>query len=204
MDNQQATDIEIGWLAGIIDGEGWLGMTVFNPQPERLRGMGQKRKVKLECKVTNCDQEIILKTAAIFQKIGINPYLRTINSLGPGRRLVHEVATKHMVTIEKLLNVVGEHLIGNKRERAQIMLKFIALRRANPGAENPAYAGGVKGRHGTRTLYPYTEEELDLVEACRELQSRGASETTREDRDSAVRVLRSDYARRQSADAGMI
>jgi hypothetical protein len=200
MDNPQATDFELGWFAGIVDGEGWLGMTIYTPVEKRLAGTGQKRKVKVELKITNCDEAIILKTAHIMRKMGVNPYLRTQGSLGPGRRLVHECATKHMTTVERILIQIREHLIGIKRERAEIILRFIELRRANEGSPNPAYGenGDRPGKHGMRTIFPYTEEELALVERCRELQSRGASETTREDRDKAVKALRSDYARQRS------
>ena len=41
MDNPQATDFEIGWFAGIVDGEGWLGFTVST-----VPAAGGRRRVK--------------------------------------------------------------------------------------------------------------------------------------------------------------
>ena len=76
MGNQQATDAELGWLAGIIDGEGWLGVSLETEHWYREGKNTRQQSIKVEIKVVNCDPEIVVKTAQIMQKLGVNPYIR--------------------------------------------------------------------------------------------------------------------------------
>lgn len=198
MDNPQATLAELGWLAGIIDGEGWLGLSLESEHWIRRTENTRQMAIKVEIKVTNCDPEVIVKTAQILQKLGVNAYIRqpTVKNLRANHKVHYEVATKRMTTVQKVLLAVRPYLVGSKAERADILLRFIELRQTNPGAPNPAYAGGASGRHGPRTIRPYTTEELDLVERCRALQSRkGASETTRANGDALLQQMKSRIAR---------
>lgn len=194
MVNQQATDLELGWLAGIIDGEGWLGMSVTHERRGTERSQRQRRTVKLELMVNNCDLAIIDKTVEILRKLGTNPYRKTQRQRGI-RREVHSCAIKNMANIEKVLVALQDYLVGNKRERARLMMRFIELRRSNQGIESPNYANGAKGQLGPRTIRPYTAQELEIISLCRDLQSRGASETTRVKRDQAVQALYEQSAR---------
>lgn len=211
MANQQATLVELGWLAGIIDGEGWLGVSV-NPERFAREGMNTRPStVKVEIKITNCDPEIVYRAATILQMLDVNPYIRAQNvELKPNHKLPFEVAIKSMISVQRVLVALRDYLTGTKQERADIILRFIALRQGNLGMENPAYTAG-QGRRGPRTIRPYTEEELALVTQCRALQSRkGASETLRatgeatllqmKERIAALREQRD--ARRYSPAAG--
>jgi hypothetical protein len=194
MDNQQATDFELGWLAGIVDGEGWLGMSLSQEhRPTRLAGQSRPIIVKVELKITNCDEAVIDKASAILVKLGFNPYRRSHKQLGENRRIVHECALKNMTTLVRLLPILQPHLTGIKQERSKLILRFIELRQNNPGIVRPGFDER-KGKRGRRTTRPYTAEELAVVEMCRELQSRGASETTRENRERAYRTLTSENA----------
>jgi hypothetical protein len=198
MDNQQATDAEIGWLAGIIDGEGWLGMTVSHEWGHSSYGLKRPRIiVKCELKITNCDAAIIERSALIIAKLGVNPYRRTHKKSSVTRRPVHEAAFKHMAGMQKVLPVLLPHLTGIKRQRAELILRFIALRQANPGIPRPGF-DTVCGKRGPRTIRPYSDEELAVIEACRDLQSAGASETTRETRARAVKALTREHALRHA------
>ena len=181
MGNQQATDAELGWMAGIIDGEGWLGMCVGAEQAYRPTHHTRQYSVTVDIKVTNCDPEIIVKAAQIMRKIGVNPYIRQPHvELKVNHKPHYEVSVHRMGPVKRVIDAVLPYLTGTKLERAHLILRFMQLRDINPGTENPAYANGARGRHGPRTIKPYTAEELDLVEQCRALQSRkGASETTR-------------------------
>jgi hypothetical protein len=181
MGNQQATDAELGWLAGIIDGEGYLGMNLESEHNYRDGYQTRRHSIKIEIKVTNCDPEIVVKTAQIMQKLGVNPYIRQpAVDLKPNHKVHYEASIKRMAPVKRVLEAVRPYLVGSKLERADIILKFIQLRTDNPGVVNPAYADNAKGRRGPRTIKPYSEEELRLVDQCRALQSRkGASETTR-------------------------
>lgn len=195
MDNQQETAFELGWLAGIVDGEGWLGMSVSH----QYRGPDTDRMpffVKVELKITNCDEAIIEKSDRILRTLDVNPYRRT-QRLGATRRPVHECAIKSMTSMEKVLPPLLPHLTGIKRQRADIILEFCTRRRANLGIERPGFDLR-SGQRGPRTIRPYTDEELSLIDACRELQMRGASETTRETRTRTLKALQRDHVQMRS------
>ena len=189
MRDQQATDFEIGWLAGIVDGEGWLGLSVSSRPSAANQPVERLIFARPELRIGNTDPAIIDRAIDILRKIGINPYRRSV--MPPGkRRLMHECSCKHMTGVGTVLHVIHEQLTGNKQERSSLILEFIALRQSNPGIENPVYNGGVRGRFGPRRIRPYTEQELALVEACRLLQNPGASEATRETQSKAAQELR--------------
>lgn len=196
MGNQQATDAEIGWLAGIVDGEGWLGMSVETEHWYRQGFNTRQKSIKVEIKIVNCDPEIVAKTALVMQKVGVNPYIRTPKvELKVNHKQHYEASIKRMAPVQKLLLVLLPHLVGSKHERAVLILRFIELRQRNPGVPNPAYANNAKGNHGPRTIRPYTDEELTLVEQCRALQSRkGASETTRANGEAMLQQMRENIA----------
>jgi hypothetical protein len=68
MGNQQGTlavtDIEIGWLAGVIDGEGTIA---FSPYPLRYNGkIIQDLRIKPQVIVTNTGKDLVEKVAEIF------------------------------------------------------------------------------------------------------------------------------------------
>lgn len=190
MDNQQATQAELAWLAGIIEGEGWIGFSISDTAQGINVENRQGSTVKVEIKINNTDALIIHQSAIIFQKLGVNAYVRECKPSGKMKRTYFEVSTKHMKTVELILAATLPYMVGEKRERAELMRKFIELRRSAPIVENPAYANGARGRHGPRSLRPYTIREIEIIEACRALQVRGASETTRENRARAVQNLK--------------
>lgn len=189
MDNQQATEAELGWFAGIIDGEGWLGFTITHSKDAKYK------QAKLELRVNNTDPAIIDKCVYVMRKMGVNPY-RRVYKTAHVRRMIHECATKHMKTVKLILDVIQPYLVGNKSERAKIMLKFIALRDAQM-QELTEYkvitgnrpGGNVSTWKQRRWHKPYTQEQIALLSRCRDLQSTGASETTRESRSKAVKQL---------------
>ncbi len=195
MHNQQATDIEIGWLAGIVDGEGWLGMSLETEHWYRVGYNTRQKSIKVEIKIVNCDPAIVERSASILRKLGINPYLRHGNR-SRMKRPVYEVAAKSMTAVQKVLLILRDHLTGTKQKRADLILRFIHLRQTNLGVVNPAYADGSPGRKGPRTIRPYTVEELEITERCRALQDRsGASETARENAAATLHQMKERVAR---------
>ena len=197
MDNQQATKAELGWLAGIIDGEGYLGMSVEAEHNYREGHQTRQHSIKIEIKVTNCDPAIVVRTAEIMQKLGVNPYIRQpAMPKNTNHNVYFEASIKRMAPVKRVLDAVLPYLVGSKLERANIVLQFIELRTNNPGVDNPAYANGATGRRGPRTIKPYSEDELALVDRCRALQSRkGASETTRATGAATLQTMKDRMAR---------
>ncbi len=196
MANQQVTDIELGWLAGIVDGEGWVGVTVQTEHWFRQGLNTRQKSIKVEFAVSNCDPAIVERTTMIIRKLGLNPYVRHGNRTRETRRPIYIVSIKQMVSVQKLLMVLRDHLTGSKQQRADLILQFIHLRQTNPGIPNPSYANGAKGAHGPGTIRPYTVEELELIEQCRALQDRsGTSEATRATGEATLRDMKARAAR---------
>lgn len=169
--NQQATREEIGWLAGIIDGEGYMGFNVTND-----RRRSRASVLITPClHISNTDEAIILKAQAIMRKLGVNPYIRATKANSKIRKDQYRLQTKHMAKMKVILGAVRDHLTGNKQQRADLILEFIQLRQSTPWIwVRPDNRTGQAG-----ALKPYSEREWQLYEACRAIQTRGASETIR-------------------------
>lgn len=182
MDNQQTSLTDLAWLAGIIDGEAWVGFSLAKDDRSKNR---RTVVVKTEIKIPNTDKEIIAKCYRIWKQIGVNPYYReTSYKVKSYRKPVYEVATKNMTGVQKMINAVLPFLTGNKLERAHLMLEFIKSRQVAGKIEIPdeRYSGD-----GPRSLVaPYSDREVEIVVKCRELQSNGVSTTARENLDKTV------------------
>ena len=63
MGNQQATEAEIGWLAGIIDGEGHIGLSNQNSK--------KVRSVRVDLQIVNTDIKLIEKLVNILRKMSM-------------------------------------------------------------------------------------------------------------------------------------
>lgn len=182
MDNQQTSLTDLAWLAGIIDGEGWIGLSLAIDDRSKTR---RTVVVKTEIKINNTDREIIARCQRIWKQIGVNPYYREYKYKAKAyRKPVYEVATKHMTGVLKLIDATLPYLTGNKLERAKLMKEFIKSRQVAGTIKVPDdhYTG-----QGPKALTaPYSEREVEIVEKCRALQSNGVSTTARRNRDEAV------------------
>ncbi|MDE1766564.1 MAG: LAGLIDADG family homing endonuclease [Thaumarchaeota archaeon] len=114
MDNPQATPYEIGYLAGLIDGEGCIAI-------QKTSG----NSFGINLKITNTDEHIIEKAQSIMLKIGVNPLIRDrVNTNNPQWRGWMEVYLTKKDNIKKVLEIVLPYLVG-KYPRAIMMLRFI-------------------------------------------------------------------------------
>ncbi len=161
MDNQQVTQIELGWLAGFIDGEGYIGIQI-------QKGKSKYTTYQVAIQVSNTDMEMVLRAQTIIQKMGINPYIRT-HGFGdrnqPNRKTVYVLIIRRMKGVSTVLKIVSPFLTGEKRERAILVLEYCLSR-----AESH-----IRGSHYNQ----YTERESQIVDLCVAKQHRGTSETTR-------------------------
>lgn len=161
MGNQQATATELGWLAGIIDGEGYLGLSVS----KNLTIENKASFITPMMHICNTEEKIVLKTSEILQKLGIKTYCRVQNyTYNDKGKVVYKVQTKRQKSLIVLLENIGEYLTGNKYRRGKLILEFCQSRQ-NQRKINPSA--------------PYNDRELEIVEQCLPLQRAGASETIR-------------------------
>jgi hypothetical protein len=161
MDNQQVTQLEIGWLAGFVDGEGYIGIGEYKTR---------RRHPSYSCalQISNTDEAMILKAQAIIQKMGVNPYIRT-HGHGvrnkPKSKIVWVLVVHRMNKLIPVLELINPHLTGSKQERGELVLEYCRSRMKN----------WVPGSHHNIT----TEREAQIIESCIAKQKRGTSETTR-------------------------
>lgn len=171
MGNQQVSSLKIGWLAGIIDGEGYIG----------LRDCRNHGKIwfRPEMQIVNTDPAIIKKTQGIMREFGINPYIRNSYNGNQKAKMYYKLCIKNLAKVLRILEPIYEMLTGNKKERAKYIIEFCKSRL-------------IRFKEGTnKNLKPYNERELELVELCQSIQTRGrTSETLREARQRSNQIVK--------------
>lgn len=162
MDNQQVTQAEFGWLAGIIDGEGYLGI-------QRYKTRNNHMSYTVELSICNTDEQIIIKVRDIIKKLEINPYINQSSfkmKHRPNHKMVWKIVIHRMSPVMKILQRIKPFLVGAKKERAELIIEYCTSRLNN----------FVQGSHYKNVI---TEREVQIVESCIAMQKRGTSETTR-------------------------
>ena len=173
-DNQQATpsETEIAWLAGFIEGDGTLALTVH----ERCERQGAGNpKISVLIRMYNTDASLITKCIDILTKMGVGHYVESrdmkplIKASGEGE--YHSPDPMLAVTVKKfqdalqLVSTLRPYLFGDKAPRADLILKFLArrLNRIEQGGGN--------------TRLPYVRDDLCTVRDFYTLTRKGQSPT---------------------------
>jgi len=133
-DNQQqtATDMEIGWLSGMIEGEGSICLQIH-----RRKKRNQVLRVTPRIIITNTDQKLIEGCVRILEKLNIGKWVRHTrpNNVGlvkhPSKNITY-VHISGLRRMQRLLKYITNCLCGEKRERAEILQKFINGRLQKP------------------------------------------------------------------------
>jgi len=118
MDNKQATPIELAYLAGIIDGEGWIGLQ------KRLQRKWITYKPAL--RITNTDANIINVVRKIWENVGVDGHIYENDqqpSVPNGKQILNIQLNKQS-DIKRILDAVIPYLVG-KKARAEMLLKFL-------------------------------------------------------------------------------
>lgn len=158
MGNPQATQAEIGWLAGIIDGEGHIGLS--------RQGTKKGDAIKTDLQIVNTDFALIDKVVDIMRRLGVNPYIRDRVHNKETWATNRIVSVGRFAHIKIILDVCKEYLTGMKREKADVMMALIESRMTKTKADR----------------YDAHENELVAYFRNRFVGLCGASTTTREAR----------------------
>jgi len=121
MDNQQTNSlIDMGWLAGIIDGEGWL---ILNEKSQQRNGLSYAPVVGVNC----TSQLMINKIQEICQKEGIGTWVgeRHFSNHWKNQYVIN---IRGMMRVEKLLRYIAPYLVL-KQPQAELLLDFINYRK---------------------------------------------------------------------------
>lgn len=122
----------IGWLAGIIDGEGSIAHYYSK------RKDGGKKSPSYGVYIINSDMEILNHVKSIYNDLGI---YANINLKSSSRRQnensfkfskpCYEMVVRRRLDVEKLLKLVTPHLKGYKKQKSQDLLDFFLLNSFN-------------------------------------------------------------------------
>lgn len=119
-DNQQEM-LKLSWLAGMVEGDGHLSVTISKSKLART-GFNPKAVVG----VTNMDISVINEVDNIYRSLGVTAYIREIET--PKGKPISTISTSKMSGVKKVLDAIYPYLIGEKKARAEMILKFVNRR----------------------------------------------------------------------------
>lgn len=156
MDNQQERfENRIAWLAGIIEGEGWVTLM------KRL--VHQKNDKKTICYtpnigMTNSDKIIVDEVRDLFDILGLKYRYQTrigkVGSDGILRKTRHEISTASSRDIKTLSKYILPYMIGEKKNRIHRLYEFFQVR-ARKGTKGPMSKYGNEEEKIYKELYSY-------------------------------------------------
>ena len=147
------TDTDIAWLAGIVDGEGTIGVHRSNAKAYK------HPYLRPALQIANTDLRILEKARSVLTAITGNPHnLVVTNKGGDGCKRGYriKVSTQHELML--VLPLLLPHLAG-KAEQASIALDFCKRKSAR-----------IK-----RSWYEHKEQDALDYQRCLELNRRGES-----------------------------
>ena len=122
-------DILLAWLAGVIDGEGSIGIYTTS----------QNRKI-INLSVVNSDKDIINKVEEIYKRFNIFFCTYLHNNKNPKGFLpvnqCYVVTVRRRDDFEQILKLIKPFLIGKKKQTVQKALEYLTL---NPRKIKPVY-----------------------------------------------------------------
>lgn len=156
MDNQQERfDLELAWLAGIIEGEGWVSLSFVS---SLKRNKSYLPTYAPNIGMVNTDLTIVDEVERIFKKLEIKYRIQLrkahIGKDGISRKEKKEISIATHKSFSILANAIMPFMIGEKKNRAIKILEFIDLRSKKPRS-------GINSRYGDEehsiylSLYSY-------------------------------------------------
>lgn len=141
---------QIAWLAGLIEGEGNVGMYKHN------RGDGTY-KISASVTIANTDPGIINQIDKIIRKLGVVPYVQEKVFDEKAWNRCYFVRIQNQKDTKTLLDATVGYMFGQKKAISQLTLRFINSR--------------LFAERGTGKKYSQPEEKVYSI--VRELNGRG-------------------------------
>lgn len=153
--NQQERLVSLAWLAGFLEGEGWIGFHVHN------------NRITAAINLINTDFVLIERVSDILKSLNVGFYIQTRKN-GCDGNLAHKTAKSlevaGMKRVRSLLSYILPFMVARKKQVAEIMLEYVERRLSMP--------------HKPKA----TAEDWEYVARIRALNKKGpleSSETTR-------------------------
>lgn len=131
--SQEVSDI--GWLAGIIDGEGSLAHYYSKRKGQTKSGVPYKESPMFGVIIVNTDMEIMRHVKSIYDKLGVYAQINLKAASKSQRegsfafaKPCYELVVRRRKDVEELLKLVTPYLRGYKRAKAEVMLDFFATK----------------------------------------------------------------------------
>ena len=151
------TEVELAWLAGIVDGEGTIGIHRTNSKRYK------HPYLRPHFQIVNTDLRILEKARAIVTAITGRPHnLVVTNKPGNGWKCGYRIAANTQIANVLLLPMLMPYLIG-KREQAELVLEFSKCRLARTGS--------------TKHWYEFKDRDEAIYSNCLQLNRRGEPQT---------------------------
>ncbi len=154
MDTEQISREQLGWLAGIIDGEGCIvaGWRYYKPNSDSGKYKHHKARVNMYTWLTisNSDVRLLKRVSEIYKMISGVGFCYTTAKLKAEGRWIINLNTIGRGSTRKVLELVLPHLTA-KKSQAETMIELIDYR------ESLGYLGrSVKDR-------PYLQDDPCIV-----------------------------------------
>ncbi len=113
------SELELGWLAGIMDGEG--GARIYRRANGRFWWNVQP--------VTNTDPQIIERALACLDSLGLAYWQRrnTNHKKATHYSVCYEVRINKVKDAQRFLDLIIPHLTGSKKHHAELVAAFLRL-----------------------------------------------------------------------------
>ena len=133
-------DRYIGWLAGIIDGEGCFTLRILYHQTKTL---GKRARYQPQLVICNTVESMIDRICVLYDEIGIKyrKYLIRRSSKNPRWKDIYHVIVL-APGLRILLPLVSDLLI--KKKEADIFMEFMSQSKAR-GCQNPYTSAEIQG-----------------------------------------------------------
>lgn len=120
-------DQRLGWLGGIIDGEGTIVFWLETQKYVRLTDGQHTKSLRMDVAICNTDESLIREVVSIFTDLGIKHQVN-LQPRGGRAKACWYVKCGGTRQVVKLLTAVIPHLVS-KRHRAELALQVIAHRK---------------------------------------------------------------------------
>lgn len=129
---EQLDKEQLGWLAGIIDGEGCISVGIYDRKcksyPNHKRNKPYCRTLQTILTVSNHDVRVIKRVSEIYKKLGVGFYYSTAKKKDNGTWIIN-INTTGKGTTRKALLAVRDQLVS-KKEQMELLLQLIEYRKS--------------------------------------------------------------------------
>ena len=116
------TEGDLGWLAGIIDGEGTITLSEVHKYDRKRIGFS------VNVCISNTDPKIIHHSVSLIREMGIEPGLQDLKrSSSSGHKDAYQIRITNYFDVEIYLRRIKKYLVG-KQQQAFWMLEYIKQR----------------------------------------------------------------------------